>query len=412
MVKKVNSNPEISSKLIEFKIPVDSLEIGMHVTHLDRPWTEVPVMFQHLTIQSREDIDLLREHCKFVFVELEEEFWLEQSKAFQKEAKAKTYPGFREKVDIHDELPHAKKMMETAKGQIDEVLNEIQGGADFDFEATRTAIKGCVNSILNNANALLWLTKIKKMDSYTSEHSLRVGLLSIAFGRFLGLKNYQLEILGLCGMLHDVGKVKVPPEILNKPGRLTAEEYEIMKTHAEKGKEVLDGMEGVEQIIKDTAHFHHERIDGKGYPEQINAEFLHRYIRMVSIVDVYDAITSSRPYKEGASAFDAMKILFAERSRHFDAELVEAFIQMIGVYPPGTLVEMTNGEVGIVVSTSASSRLRPKVEMVLEADHKRRAPIIVDLLDNAVDRQGEPYVIKTGLSNGTYGVDVKDYINK
>ena len=412
MKEPIPFKSEKSSKLVEFKIPVDALEIGMHVTHLDRPWTEVPVLLQGLTIESRDDIDMLRNHCQFVFVEIEEEFWLERSKRFAKANDAKRYPGFREQTDIHEELPRAKKIIEEAKGHVDEVLRSIEHGESFDFDATKAAIKECVKSILNNANAMLWLTKIKHQDSYTTEHSLRVGILSIAFGRFMGMKAFQLEMLGLCGMLHDVGKVRIPPEILNKPGRLTDEEYEVMKLHAEKGKEVLQEMGGVDQLILDTANYHHERVDGKGYPESINAEFLHQYIRMVSVVDVYDAITSSRPYKEGAPAFDALKILFAERGKHFDTELVEAFIRMIGVYPPGTLVEMTNGEVGIVVSANADSRLRPKVELVADSDKKLRPPYVVNLFEDSVDASGQLYSIKGGLSNGTYGIDVKDYILK
>jgi hypothetical protein len=133
---------------------------------------------------------------------------------------------------------------------------------------------------------------------------------------------------------------------------------------------------------------------------------------MVSIVDVYDAITSARPYKVGSPAFDALKILFSERDKHFDIDLVEAFIRMVGIYPPGTLVEMTNGEVGIVVSANPDSRLRPKVELVLIAYKKIRPPYIINLLDGIPDKSGSVYVIKERVTNGTYGVDVKDYILK
>jgi len=403
---------DTSTKLIEFKIPADSLEIGMHVTRLDRPWTDVPVLLQGLTIESIDDIELLRQHCVYVYVEIEEEFWLERSKSFSGAEDKPAYPGFREQVDIHEELPKAKIIMDEAQGHIEEGLDNISSGESFDFEASRKAIKGCVNSILSNANAMLWLSKLKNQDNYTSEHSLRVGILSIAFGRFMGLKSFQLELLGLCGMLHDVGKMDIPQEILNKPGRLNRAEYEIMKEHAAKGKAILESWTGVDQLIKDTAHYHHERIDGKGYPEQVNAQFLHKYIRMVSIVDVYDAITSSRPYKDGAPAFDALKILFAERDKHFDSELVEAFIRMIGIYPPGTLVEMSNGEVGIVVSANPDSRLRPKVELVADADKCKKPSYIVDLSANICDARGEPYAIKQGVANGSFGIDVKDYIMK
>jgi putative nucleotidyltransferase with HDIG domain len=265
-------------------------------------------------------------------------------------------------------------------------------------------------SIISNANAMLWLSKIKNEDKYTSEHCMRVGVLSIAFGRFLGFPEPDLELIGLAGMLHDVGKIKTPPEILNKPGKLTPEEYEIMKQHSVLGKNILEEMDGIEQLIVDTAHLHHERVDGKGYPEKLDATMLHKFIRMISVVDVYDAITSDRCYQRGKSAFEALKILFGETDKHFDKKLVEAFIRMIGIYPPGTLVEMTNGEVGIVISSNPNARLKPKVELVADAEKKLRAPYVVDLATNPNDSNGLSYVIKTGLPNKTYGIDIKEYL--
>lgn len=409
MKAPANKSPE--SKLIEVKLPADSLEIGMHVTRLDRPWTEVPVLLQELTIQGPDDIDLLRKYCLYVYIEIEKAFWLETGigKLQQKE---KHYPGLREQEDIRKVLPKAKFTFEQTKLHVDDVLTSISNGEQFDMDASRAAIQACVKNIMRNANALLWLTQIKEQDQYTSEHCLRVGILAIAFGRFLDLDEEDLVLIGLCGMLHDVGKLKVPDDILNKPGRLTRIEYDIMKQHSALGKEILEAQQGAHKLIIDTAHYHHERIDGKGYPQQLNASYLHKFVRMISIVDAYDAITSSRAYKEGAPAFDALKILFSERDMHFDSELTEAFIRMVGIYPPGTLVEMTNGEVGIVVSANPDARLRPKVELVLSKDKKIRQPYVINLAENVPDENGNIYVIRQGLSNGTYSVDVKDYIMK
>lgn len=412
MVNKSSSVKNANTEWVEVKLPSDALEIGMHVTRLDRPWTEVPVLMQELTIVTSDDIDMLRDHCEYVYIEIEKEVWLDVSKGTLEQAEEKTHPGFRENTDIHEELPRAKVTFEEARDQVEGVLESISNGEAFDIAASRKAIQSCVASVLKNANALLWLTQVKDQDRYTAEHSLRVGILAIAFGRFLGFNDSDLETLGLCGMLHDVGKIKIPDEILNKPARLSRVEFEIMKEHAVLGKAILLEQQNVESIIIDTAHYHHERLDGSGYPEKLNAAYLHPYIRMISIVDVYDAITSTRPYKDGSPAFDALKIIFSERGKYFDTELVEAFIRMVGIYPPGTLVEMTNGEVGIVVSANPHSRLRPKVELVLTADKKIRAPYTINLLEGIPDTSGSVYVIKEGIVNGTYGVDVNDYILK
>lgn len=409
MINYTPPSQDTNSTLIEVKLPANALEIGMHVTRLDRPWTEVPVLLQGLTIETPDDIDMLRDHCSFVYIEIEKEFWLDSGKGTVEAKEEKSFPGFREQVDIHDELPNAKFTFEKTRDHVDEVLSSISNGQSFDIDESRKVIQSCITSILRNANALLWLTQVKQQDKYTAEHSLRVGILAIAFGRFVGLKEHELETIGLCGMLHDIGKTKVPEDILNKPGRLTRVEFDIMKQHSVFGKEILDEQTGVNKLIKETAHFHHERIDGKGYPEQLSASYLHKFVRMVSIVDVYDAITSARQYKESSPAFDALKILYSERDKHFDGELTEAFIRMVGIYPPGTLVEMTNGEVGIVVSANVDSRLRPKVELVMTSDKKFRPPYIINLIASPVDKQGQTYAIKEGISNGTYGVDVKDY---
>lgn len=383
----------------------------MHVTRLDRPWTEVPVLLQGLTINSFSDVELLRDHCRYVYIEIDKEFWIENRNTIGgTQEEQHSYPGFREKTPFREELPRAKIVFEDTRSHVEQLLDDIEKKDAIDIAQSRAIISSCVKSILSNANALLWLSKIKNQDHYTAEHCMRVGILAIAFGRFLDMEEKELELLGMSGMLHDVGKMKVPQDILNKPTRLSRIEFDIMRQHTTFGKEILEQYKELEPMIKDTAHYHHERIDGKGYPEGIHGGYLHKYIRMITIVDAYDAITSNRSYKAGSPAFDALKILFAERGKHFDSELVEAFIRMIGVYPPGTLVELTNGEVGIVISANPESRLRPKIELVLTADKKARPPYVINLFDNILDEHGEVYAIKTGLANETYGVNVKDYI--
>lgn len=408
MQKQIKS-PEKDSKLVEVKLPADSLELGMHVTRLDRPWTELPLLLQGIKIQDPDEIDLLRKHCVYVYIEIEKAFWLESGLGILQQ-KEKSYPGLREQEDIRKVLPKAKFTFDNAYSHVNDVLESIGNGSQIDLESSRQVIQECIKSIEKNANALLWLTQIKHQDEYTAEHCLRVGILAIAFGQFLGFTNSELELLGLCGMLHDVGKIKVPEGILNKPSRLSKIEFEIMKEHTSLGKTILSDQKGAHKLIIDAAHYHHERIDGKGYPESLNASYLHKFIRIISIVDAYDAITSTRPYKEGSPAFDALKILFSERDMHFDRELTEAFIRMVGIYPPGTLVEMRNGEIGIVVSANPNARLRPKVELVMDSQHKLRSPYVIDLAKDAKDENNDIYVIKNGLNNGSYGIYIKDYI--
>ena len=275
MINITPSSPkEKSSKYIEVKLPADCLEIGMHVTRLDRPWTEIPVMLQGLTINSFDDMELLQSHCQYVYIEIDKEFWIDNRNKLNSKDEKK-HPGFREKTPFREELSRAKFTIEEAHTHVDSMLDSIEKDDTIDISKSRAIISNCVKSILANANALLWLSNIRNQDHYTAEHCMRVGILAIAFGRFLGLEEKELELLGMGGMLHDVGKMKIPTDILNKPARLNRIEFDIMRQHTTFGKDILEAYEDLEPMIKDTAHYHHERIDGKGYPEGVHGGYLH-----------------------------------------------------------------------------------------------------------------------------------------
>jgi len=403
--KKKSNDSKVN--LVEVQLPAEALEIGMHVSRLDRPWVEVPILYQNFVLENQDDVDTLQEHCHYVFIEIDEAFLSELNLSTKK---APQLSNKEDKLSLHDALPQAKLVYDEAQENIDQVLERIATEETIDLAETKSVIRDCVKNILTNANALLWLTNIKDQDKYTAQHCLRVGIFAIALGRYIGLAEEEMELLGLCGVLHDVGKTRVPNDILNKPGKLTGIEYDIMKQHSNYGHEILMEYKDLEPMVRETCLYHHERIDGKGYPEELFAGYLNKYIRIVTIVDAYDAITSDRPYKSGVQPVVALKILYAERDLHFDKELVESFIQMIGIYPPGSLIEMTSGEVGVVVSSNSEKRLQPKVELMLNADKKKISPVIIDLAQDIKDKNGNSYAIKEGLTNGDYGVDVKDYI--
>ena len=263
-----------------------------------------------------------------------------------------------------------------------------------------------------NANAMFWLSRIKHEDAYTAEHCLRVGILAIAFARFLGLPKSDMETLGLCGLLHDIGKMKIPGEILNKPGALTSEEMAVMKRHTSYGYDLLSAHHQLEPIIRDAALSHHERLDGRGYPNGVPEWKISRFARIIAIVDAYDAITSDRCYQDGRSPAKALRILYRERFGHFDAELTEAFIRMVGIYPPGSLVELNSGEVAIVLSTNPQQKLRPKVELILDSEKQPCEPTIIDLTEQPLTPDGEVYGIAQAVADNSHGFDLEARIEK
>ncbi|WP_068827946.1 HD-GYP domain-containing protein [Pseudomonas sp. BMS12] len=391
------------------KIAVDELAIGMYVVELDRPWTETAFLFQGFRIRQQQEIRLLQEVCQFVWVDARRSIGVRQQ---ARENQAAIEPELQPvigKVAFSAEIEQAVPAYQAARDQSLRILQAIKLGQELDVAAVKEVVKGCVESILRNPAAMLWLARIKNKDEYTSEHSLRVAILSIALGRELGLLPLQLEQIGVCGMLHDVGKIKVPDEILNKPGALTEEELQIMQSHAAEGRKLLMSNQQVTAATVDVAYSHHERLDGRGYPRGLDASKIPYFAKIVAVVDSYDAINSDRVYSKGKSTLESLRILFDARGSHFDAEIVKAFVQLIGIYPPGEIVEFSNGEVGIIIGCPPGSKLKPRVLVVL---NELKAPCkerVVDLQESPRDSCGKPYRVKEVFSSSAFGIAIDSY---
>lgn len=393
------------------RLPVDLLELGLRVIKLDRPWTDVPVLFQGFTISDPDQIQTLRHYCRWVLVEGDEKRLAILQERLTRFQRSLNQP-LTETATLAQELPRAKAAYGGTQAFVDSLLDDIERQRELDLRPARPLIQSCVKSIQANANAMFWMARIKSRDAYTAEHCLRVAIYAIAFGRFLGLPEEDLVVLGLCGLLHDIGKMRVDPAILNKPGALTSEELAQMRRHTELGYELLQGEHTLEPIVSDVTRHHHERIDGLGYPSRLEERQISRFARLVAIVDAFDAMTSDRCYREGLATADALRVLYRGRAEQFDAEMVEAFIRMVGVYPPGTLVELSSGEIALVIATHPGKKLKPKVEILLAKDKRITIPYIIDLADNPVDASGRPYSIRQPLPDGSHGVSLAGRIHQ
>lgn len=396
----------VESRSVRIKLPTEALKPGMQVVELDRPWTEVPVLFQQFVINTDIQLRTLRQYCKWVLVEVEQQFVVD-NRDYLKSLESRRFEPLPERHPLIRELPRAERGYQKARNFITGLLHDIERDNAISIDEALPVIQNCVTSILANANAMFWLSRIRHEDAYTAEHCLRVALMAIAFGRFLGMGKQEMETLGLCGLLHDIGKVKIPPEVLNKPGKLNAEEWVTMTRHPEIGNALLCQHHQLDPIVADAALSHHERMDGRGYPKRAQDSQISYFARIIAIVDAYDAITSDRCYRRGRSPAEALRILFRERGKHFDTELAEAFIRMVGIYPPGSLVEMTNGEVGVVLSTNPNHRLRPKVELLLGPDKRPRPSIVIDLQEEPCDADGNGYTIRQALPDEAYGFNLE-----
>ncbi|MEZ5528885.1 MAG: HD-GYP domain-containing protein [Porticoccaceae bacterium] len=427
------TNPFIDrSNLI--RVPASGLKLGMFVAELDRPWLETPFLLQGFVIRHPSEIRKLQEYCEHVFVEKEGRLWGDKKDPFRANfglpkrnihshddsgmsRRAQSGTQKKSPLDImlaspehplvrpvEEEHPVARKAYEAAHHTVENLLEQARLGNAIDTETAREVVTDCVDSILRNPHALLWMAKIKHADQYTMEHCLNVCILAVAFGRHLRLPKDDLVKLGIGGMLHDVGKMRVPPEILNKPAKLTAEEFEIIKTHTEEGRKLLMKSRGSLSVAVDVAINHHERMDGKGYPRGLFARELSSYSRIISIVDSFDAMTSDRCYDGSRSTLDALKEIYAKRGTQFDEDLSLEFIQLMGPYPPGTIVELNNGYVGIVLSSQERKRHLPTVKLVLDHEKQPLGEESIDLRDVQLGSLPRDWLIRRVLKDGENGV--------
>ncbi len=402
------------------KVDVGHLKPGMYVAELDRPWLESPFLFQGFRLESDSDVKEVQDVCRFVYIDPERGDDVDVSVSHAASEGGEGEPDrelvrteHKITVSFEEEIGAARKIHLRTRQQIDRMFEDARLGRSIDILEVKAVVGDMVDSIIRNPDAQLWLTNLRNRDEYTAIHSLNVCIFALTFGRHLGLSREELNELGVGALLHDIGKMRVPLEILNKDGRLTRDEFEIMKSHARQGFEILQAhAKQLPPSALDIAHAHHERMSGMGYPRGLIGDEITAFARIVAIVDVYDAITSDRIYHHGLSTLDALKNMFQWREQDFDKDLIEQFIQCIGIYPIGSLVELTTGEVGIVISVSQGRRLTPKVMLV--RDDKKNAyypPHIIDLAQFQQETD-ERLEIQKVLEPNAYGIDVRHYIRE
>ncbi len=390
------------------KLPTDQLRLGMHVSQLDRPWLDTPFLFQGFPLHDEDDLHALRNICEYVYIDVLKSRSLKAMvrSALVGRGKLRKY---EIKRPVEEEIRQAHGLYQNSFGEVEQILDSAYTTDSIEIETLRRHVRECVDSIERNPSAMLWLTRIKNVDKYTAQHCLNVGILAIALGRHVGVGRKHMELLGLCGMLHDVGKMKVNQTILNKPGRLTREEFEHMKLHVTYGRDILVKDKSLQPEVVAAAYQHHERQDGKGYPTGMNAGNLNFYTKVVTIVDAYDAITSQRCYSDGNTSATALKILYENSGTQFDPKLVVKFIECVGIYPPGAVVEMQSGEVGVVLSVEPENRLLPKVALLLGPDKKPMPQRIVDLKQQRELRAEQQHRIGKVLLDGAHGISLADF---
>lgn len=403
------------------KVNVAYLKTGMYVSSLDRPWIDTPFMLEGFLIENEEDLLTLSQYCSHVYIDPQRGIAAAQYADDTQHLRSNTYlekylQGSKKKVNYEDtkttkeELPAAQLALENASNEVANIMEQVKEGKNLDINAVRGVVEPVLDSIIRNSEAYMWLSMMQKKSSYTYSHSVDNCALAIAFGRYMGLPKKDLRTLAIGLLMMDMGNVKVPEEILNKKEKLTEAEYRIVQRHVIHGAELLKSTEGMDDDIINIALTHHERFDGSGYPNALVGTHIPVYGRMAAIIDCYDAMTSQRPYTAAKSPYTALQNIYNWRGTAFQPELVEQFLQCMGVYPTGSLVEMTNGEVGIVLAQNTTQRMRPKIMLLLDEGKQQLMEYkTVDLIEHYEDSTGFPLNIHRGLDPGEYGIDPTEY---
>ncbi|NDV27443.1 HD-GYP domain-containing protein [Desulfovibrio sp. JC010] len=307
--------------------------------------------------------------------------------------------------NLADALPEARRVHEEALDYAHKFIEDVRKGKTVEVEEAAPIVGEVIDSLTTNEPAALTLAFLKRYDEYTYTHSINVNLYSLLLGKALGLTREELEMLGIAALFHDVGKGRIPNKVLNKPGKLTDAEYGIMKTHSQKGLEVLRDVEGLDQAVLRGVVEHHERYDGNGYPSGVKGENIHPFGRIIAISDVYDALTSVRVYKKAVTPAKTLSQMYKWKGTDFDPAYLNRFIRVMGIYPPGTMVQLDDLRFGIVLETNESKPRHPKVKVLF---NDKMQPVVSECVDLATyKKNGQGVMVMRQPDPSSLGVDMQ-----
>ena len=395
--------------LEERQMLVGLLEKGMYVSRLDRDWVGTPFPFQGFEITSDEDIELLSAYCTSVFIDVQKSLINARPSLRVGSAPRNVFPPrgpeYHNTVDIKEEIPRAREVHANLRALAERIADDVRSGRRLEPGVVREAIEPMVESLLRNSDALFWLMALMKRDDYMYSHAVNCSALAAAFGRHLALPREVLVELATGGFLLDAGMASLPSDVVQHGGKLDPEAMKLMRGHVQRSMEVLDQAGVTGKWARELVAAHHERHDGSGYPDGLAGDRVPLAGRMGGIVDTYDALRSDRPHRNGESRHGALQALYRARDRMFQAEVVEQFLQCLGVYPTGSLVELNTGEVGVVMAQNQVRRLRPRLMLLLDTEKKPYEPYRdVDLMQHGIDLADGGVKIAQALEPGAYGL--------
>lgn len=404
------------------EVPVEQLQFGAYVSELDRPWTETPFVFQGFILENDQQLEALKKFCKKVYIDTEKASNLpdrSQLKAgpIRPSVRSESVLAgisrrvtYEEKATVDAEMPAARAARGKTEVVLQDVHDAVKVGKVLDVPRVRDAVATMTDSVVRNPDAMLLFSKLKEKSGHALDRAVGVSIYMITFGRFLELPREQLDLLGMLGLLQDVGKVRLPPGLLEKKDPLSEEERRTCHSHVEHSVAILKETAGLPAELPALAALHHERYDGSGYPRGLRGVEIGLFGSIAGLVDCFDAMTLPRPYGEALSPSNALGKLYDWRDTQFDGALIQQLIQCIGIYPVGAAVELNSGEIGIVIAQNLVRRLQPRVMVVLDAKgYPIRPQKILDLVKDPKVNPDTPYRIKRTLEKGSVPIDSSEF---
>jgi HD-GYP domain-containing protein (c-di-GMP phosphodiesterase class II) len=410
------------ARMAQKEVRVELLEFGMFVAKLDRPWTETPFVYQGFVLKTEQQLETLKKYCKVVYVDPEKRQEVVAAKllslppgsarqviAEQAREKVRGTVIYKELATVEDELPRARSVFTQTNAIVHTMSRAVVTGNALDGDRAKQAVTEITDSVVRNPDAMMLLVTMRDKAEETLNRSTQVSVYMTVFGRFLQLERERLEILGLIGLLQDVGMLKLPTAIPGRRSDLALDEDEIFKSHVTHSVEILSQTAGLPADLPSLASLHHERYDGTGYPRGLKGSAISQIGAIAGIVDTFDMLTAPAPYGMQMPPSNALNVLFQNRGTQFHAALVEQFIQCVGAFPVGSVVELNSGEVGVVITQNLVKRLQPRVMVVQDAKGNPIHPHkVLDLVNEPMATPDEPYRIRRTLDQTTVKIDSRE----
>ncbi len=387
------------------KLSATNLEPGMFVAELDRPWLETPFTLQGFVVRDAEEINYVSNYVDHVYVDAD----YTGARQPLTLAVSNTEPKPAIRLSLKDEFNRAAVAFKKAAQALDATFHGLRSGSDMDICDVQAALKPMIDAVFRNQDAVAALVRLQDNIEYRPYHGVAMAVWAVILGRQIGLSRSELEKLATACSLCDVGMTQLPAELLDQAENLTDAQRRIIRAHPSMSANLLAGVRNIDRDIIEIIENHHERLDGSGYPLAAEGPSIPLLARIAGLADAYDAMITPRPYAKARTSNEAMVELLERSGYQFQEALVEQFVQAIGLFPTGAMVELNTGEVAIVTAQNITRRLKPEIMIVLNGAKARRTmPKIVDLADQAIAAEGERWISRELLS-GTYDTTSEEF---